>query len=154
MSDDEMYWPNEYPWSRRPAPRKPARAPVIFRVILMLLWVVFISGIIFAALAIIPDVKAQDQDTLRDGNTNYLIPVDVKTTETGELWDQSLRLSEITRKPKTEAGNATHFVVFDACRNTLKPGLASGCAGKRLRAREPGERHAYRVLDRRGRTRI
>jgi Caspase domain len=44
----------------------------------------------------------------------------VKTTETGELWDQSLRLPEITRKLKAEAGNATHFVVFDACRNTLK----------------------------------
>src|SRR5262245_24218936 len=55
-----------------------------------------------------------------DGSTNYLIPVDVKTTETGELWDQSLRLMEITRKLKAEAGNATHFVVFDACRNTLK----------------------------------
>ena len=55
-----------------------------------------------------------------DGTTNYLIPVDVKTTETGELWDQSLRLTEITRKLKTEASNATHFVVFDACRNTLK----------------------------------
>jgi formylglycine-generating enzyme required for sulfatase activity/uncharacterized caspase-like protein len=55
-----------------------------------------------------------------DGSTNYLIPVDVKTTETGELWDQSLRLTEITRRLKTEAGNATHFVVFDACRNTLK----------------------------------
>src|SRR5262249_16929031 len=55
-----------------------------------------------------------------DGGTNYLIPIDVKTTETGELWDQSLRLTEVTRKLKTEAGNATHFVVFDACRNTLK----------------------------------
>jgi len=55
-----------------------------------------------------------------DGSTNYLIPVDVKSTETGELWDESLRLAEITRKLKAEAGNATHFVVFDACRNTLK----------------------------------
>jgi hypothetical protein len=55
-----------------------------------------------------------------DGNTNYLIPVDVKTTEAGELWDQSLRLTKITRKLKAETGNATHFVVFDACRNTLK----------------------------------
>jgi transcriptional regulator with XRE-family HTH domain len=54
-----------------------------------------------------------------DGSTNYLIPVDVKTTESAELWDQSLRLNEITRKLKVEAGNATHFVVFDACRNTL-----------------------------------
>ena len=40
--------------------------------------------------------------------------------EDGELWDQSLRLTEITRKLRAEAGNATHFVVFDACRNTLK----------------------------------
>jgi formylglycine-generating enzyme required for sulfatase activity/uncharacterized caspase-like protein len=55
-----------------------------------------------------------------DGSRNYLIPTDVNTTETGELWDQSLPLTEITRKLKTEAGNATHFVVFDACRNTLK----------------------------------
>jgi uncharacterized caspase-like protein len=55
-----------------------------------------------------------------DAGTNYLIPIDVKTTETGELWDQSLRLAEITRKLKVEAANATHFVVFDACRNNLK----------------------------------
>ena len=33
-----------------------------------------------------------------DGSTNYLIPVDVRTTEIGELWDQSLQLTEITRK--------------------------------------------------------
>jgi len=44
----------------------------------------------------------------------------VKTTEVGELWDHSLRLTEITRKLKVEAGNARHFVVFDACRNTLR----------------------------------
>ena len=56
----------------------------------------------------------------RTRGTNYLIPVDVKSAEDGELWDQSLRLTEVTRKLKAEAGNATHFVVFDACRNTLK----------------------------------
>ena len=55
-----------------------------------------------------------------DGIVNYLIPVDVKTTETSALWDESLRLTEITRKLKSEARNGTHFVVFDACRNTLK----------------------------------
>src|SRR5215831_8140359 len=55
-----------------------------------------------------------------DGATNYLIPVDAKTIDDDQLWDQSLRLTEITRKLKDEAGNATHFVVFDACRNTLK----------------------------------
>ena len=62
-----------------------------------------------------------------DGTTNYLIPVDATSTDTAELWDQSLRLGEITRRLKAEAGNATHFVVFDACRNTLK-------------LREPGKR--------------
>ena len=36
------------------------------------------------------------------------------------LWDQSLRLTEVTRKLKAEADNAMHFVVFDACRNGLK----------------------------------
>jgi TPR repeat protein len=55
-----------------------------------------------------------------DAGTNYLVPIDAKTTETSELWDQSLRLTEVTRKLKSEAANATHFVVFDACRNTLK----------------------------------
>lgn len=55
-----------------------------------------------------------------DAGTNYLIPVDVKTAEEGDLWDVSLRLTEITRKLRAEAGNATHFVVFDACRNNLK----------------------------------
>ncbi len=55
-----------------------------------------------------------------DGGTNYLIPVDVRSAADGELWDRSLRLTEITRRLKTEAGDATHFVVFDACRNTLK----------------------------------
>jgi len=55
-----------------------------------------------------------------DAGTNYLIPIDIKSAEEGELWDGSLRLTEITRKLRTEAGNATHFVVFDACRNNLK----------------------------------
>jgi uncharacterized caspase-like protein len=55
-----------------------------------------------------------------DAGINYLIPVDVKSAEDTELWDQSLRLTEVTRKLKNEAGNATHFVVFDACRNNLK----------------------------------
>jgi uncharacterized caspase-like protein len=68
-----------------------------------------------------------------DGSTNYLIPVDVNTIEAGELWDQSLRLTKITRKLKAESGNATHFVVFDACRNTLKmtkPGSRAVVQGK------------------------
>jgi Caspase domain len=55
-----------------------------------------------------------------DGVVNYLIPVDAKSAEEGDLWDVSLRLTEITGKLKKEAGNTTHFVIFDACRNELK----------------------------------
>jgi uncharacterized caspase-like protein len=55
-----------------------------------------------------------------DTQTNYLIPVDVKSADDEQLWDQSLLLSEITRKLRSEAGNAAHFVVFDACRNALR----------------------------------
>jgi uncharacterized caspase-like protein len=44
----------------------------------------------------------------------------VRSPEEGDLWDRSLRVSEITRKLKTEAGSAKHFVVLDACRNNLK----------------------------------
>ena len=65
MSDDDMYWPDKYPWSRRPAPRTPARSPVVFKVILTLRWAVFSTGIVVAALVIISNVKAQDQDILR-----------------------------------------------------------------------------------------
>src|SRR5262249_23484252 len=61
---------------------------------------------------------------------------DVKTTETGELWDQSLRLTEITRKLKVEAENATHFVVFAACRNRLRL-TQPGSPGPACRRRDP-----------------
>jgi Caspase domain len=51
-----------------------------------------------------------------DKTTNYLIPVDVKTPESSELWDGSLLLTEVTCKLEAEAGNATHFVGLDAFR--------------------------------------
>ncbi len=56
----------------------------------------------------------------QDAGNNYLIPVDVVSAESSELWDRSLRLTEITRKLKSESDSAMHFVVFDACRNSLK----------------------------------
>jgi len=59
---------------------------------------------------------AQDATT----GTNYLIPTDVTAAADEELWDRSLPLTEITHKLKAEAGNATHFVVIDACRNGLR----------------------------------
>jgi hypothetical protein len=65
MSDDDMYWPDKYPWSRRPAPRPPARAPVMHNVIPTLRLMVFSSGIVFAALAIISNVKANSTKLIR-----------------------------------------------------------------------------------------
>lgn len=59
---------------------------------------------------------AQDPET----RTNYLIPVDVPSTLDSDLWDRSLQLSIVTQQLKQKASNATHFVVFDACRNALK----------------------------------
>ncbi len=59
---------------------------------------------------------AQDATT----RTNYLIPTDVSSIDDARLWDQSLRLTDVTRQLREQAGNASHFVVFDACRNVLK----------------------------------
>ncbi len=56
----------------------------------------------------------------KDTRVNYLIPTDVTVTETEELWDSSVQLQTIIDKLRSRAGNATHFVVFDACRNSLK----------------------------------
>src|SRR5262245_43184787 len=58
---------------------------------------------------------AQQKET----GTNYLIPVDVKDVDAG-LWDSSIRLKGVTDMLKDQAPSATHFVVFDACRNTLR----------------------------------
>jgi hypothetical protein len=52
--------------------------------------------------------------------TDYLIPIDVASANAAKLRDQSVRVTEITSKLRTEANNAAHFVVFDACRNALK----------------------------------
>jgi uncharacterized caspase-like protein len=51
---------------------------------------------------------------------NYLIPVDVPDADTDDLWNQSFDLSGIIDKLSTQASDATHYVVFDACRDELK----------------------------------
>ena len=56
----------------------------------------------------------------RDTKVNYLIPTDIKVSDTDELWDSSIQLQTIINKLRGRASNATHFVVFDACRNSLK----------------------------------
>jgi len=51
---------------------------------------------------------------------NFLIPVDVADPETEDLWHQSIELSDIIDKLSAQAPDATHYVVFDACRDELK----------------------------------
>jgi uncharacterized caspase-like protein len=54
-----------------------------------------------------------------DTQINYLIPVDVADPNDGNLWYQSFQQNDIIEKLSKLAPNATHYVVFDACRNEL-----------------------------------
>jgi len=51
--------------------------------------------------------------------TNYLIPVDVPNADDDDLWTNSLNLNYIVETLRGQAPAATHYVVFDACRNEL-----------------------------------
>jgi uncharacterized caspase-like protein len=50
---------------------------------------------------------------------NYLIPVDLPDPEDKTIWYQSFQQNEIIDRLSQQAPNATHYVVFDACRNEL-----------------------------------
>jgi formylglycine-generating enzyme required for sulfatase activity len=58
---------------------------------------------------------AADPDT----RTNYLIPTDVEEADDTDLWNYSLNLNKIVESLREQAPAATHYVVFDACRNEL-----------------------------------
>jgi Caspase domain len=49
---------------------------------------------------------------------NFLIPVGVGRLDQ-RVWYKSVALDEVVAKLATRAGNAAHFVIFDACRNVL-----------------------------------
>lgn len=51
--------------------------------------------------------------------TNYLIPVDVVNADDENLWINSLNLNNVVENLQGQAPNATHYVIFDACRNEL-----------------------------------
>jgi tetratricopeptide (TPR) repeat protein len=59
---------------------------------------------------------AADPDT----KINYLIPVDVANAEDEDLWTNSVNLNSVIENLRGQAPAATHYVVFDACRNELK----------------------------------
>jgi len=50
---------------------------------------------------------------------NYLIPVDVIDAEDDKVWFESIQQNTIIDLLSKQAPNATHYVVFDACRNEL-----------------------------------
>ena len=52
---------------------------------------------------------------------NYLIPVDVPNADDSSLWGNSVELkADIMDKIASQAPNAVHLLVFDACRNELQ----------------------------------
>src|SRR5262245_52690474 len=54
-----------------------------------------------------------------DTQINYLIPVDIADPNDGSLWYQSFQQNDLIDKLSKQAPDATHYVVFDACRNEL-----------------------------------
>jgi len=64
-----------------------------------------------------------------DTHVNYLIPVDVADANDANIWYQSFEQSTIIDRLSQQAPNATHYVVFDACRNELN---LTGPAAKAL----------------------
>jgi len=66
-----------------------------------------------------------------DTQINYLIPVDVADPNDGNLWYQSFQQNDLIDKLSKQAPNATHYVIFDACRNELN---LSGPAAKAIGA--------------------
>src|SRR5262249_23209158 len=58
---------------------------------------------------------AADPDT----KINYLIPVDVANADDDDLWNYSINLNTLVESLRAQAPRATHYVVFDACRNEL-----------------------------------
>jgi hypothetical protein len=51
---------------------------------------------------------------------NYLIPVDIESASDPKIWTQSIELQNLIDRLRTQAHNAVHYVVFDACRDELR----------------------------------
>ena len=54
-----------------------------------------------------------------DTKANYLVPTNVTSAHGDDLWLNSFEQSQIIDRLRRRAPNATHYVVFDACRNEL-----------------------------------
>ena len=72
---------------------------------------------------------------VQSGGLNYLIPTDSQAEVVQEIWAEALRLGEITDALKF-AGNATNFIILDACRDNPLPSASRSAGGGGL-ARAP-----------------
>ena len=52
--------------------------------------------------------------------TNYLIPVDVRDMDDPDIWWKAVKLDDVMEELRRSAPNASHFLVFDACRTELR----------------------------------
>jgi formylglycine-generating enzyme required for sulfatase activity len=57
---------------------------------------------------------------LASAGENYLVPIDLTEPSTLQLSIQGVRQSEVLEILRREAPNAAHYLVLDACRNTLQ----------------------------------
>jgi hypothetical protein len=58
---------------------------------------------------------ASDPDT----EINYLIPTDVEGADEANVWTNSIELGDVVSRLRDQSPLATHYVVFDACREEL-----------------------------------
>jgi uncharacterized caspase-like protein len=63
-----------------------------------------------------------------EGHENYLIPVDLKDTNSTDFWFDAVKLDDLLAELERAAPFAAHFVVFDACRDCNSAGR--GCLGR------------------------
>jgi len=69
-----------------------------------------------------------------DTGINYLVPADIADANDPNLWSNAFEQSDVIEKLSRQAPQATHYVVFDACRNELR--LSS--AGQKALGAEKG----------------
>lgn len=66
-------------------------------------------------------------------SSNYLIPVDARPKTEQDVWRQAPRLGEALQYIEA-SGNATNFIILDACRNNPLPSASRSAGGSGLAA--------------------
>jgi Caspase domain len=78
---------------------------------------------------------------------NYLIPVDVADADDDKVWFESFQQNQVIDLLSKQASAATHYLVFDACRNELNVSgpnaKALGSEGRSISASGKTGRHLH-----------